>query len=338
MSTIAPIAEVMEPLKRLTRDLAKAAVTLSAHEARFLVDAYYMMQKNRIAAAHQIRTLSAGNEPHTVLDWLETQSEMLESQIRRALDKWTDANPVGIWAKSITGIGPVIAAGLLAHIDITHSETAGHIWSFAGLNPEMVWKKGEKRPFNASLKTLCAFKLGESFVKVQANENDIYGRVFAMRKKQEAEYNVAGRFAQIAATKAAMVGKSTDAYKAYSANLLPPAHIHARARRYAVKLFLAHYHMVAYFQHHQRLPPFPYAFSHLEGHIHFIAPPNAELIEGLPAALRVYEDEMRNRPRNLNPRQPKAISAPMQMSEPVSPGVPRNESRPKPKAKRKRKA
>ena len=36
--------------------------------------------------------------------------------------------------------------------------------------------------------------------------------------------------------------KKTDAYKAYSSGNLPPAHIHAMARRYAVKLFLSHLH------------------------------------------------------------------------------------------------
>jgi hypothetical protein len=298
MSTVtATITEAMEPLKRLTRDLAKAAITLSPHEARFLVDAYYLMQHNRISAAHQMRTLDKGNEPHEVIDWFAVQSEMLENQVKRALDKWTDNQPVSIWSKSICGIGPVIAAGLLAHIDITRCETAGHIWSFAGLNPEMVWEKKTKRPYNASLKSLCAFKLGESFVKVQSNDSDIYGRVFAFRKKQELELNEALRFATLAKDRMANVNKKTDAYKAYSVGKLPPAHVHARARRYAVKLFLAHYHMVAYFNHHQTLPPFPYAFSHLEGHIHFIAPPHADLIDGLVPALKVYEKELKKRPR-----------------------------------------
>jgi hypothetical protein len=294
MSTVVAAAD-LEPLKRLTKDLAKAAITLSPHEARFLVDAYYTMQKNRIATAHQVRTLHEGNEPHAVLDWLEVQSEMLEAQIKRALDKWTDGHPVGIWAKSICGIGPVIAAGLLAHIDVSRCESVGHIWSFAGLNPEMTWKKGEKRPFNASLKTLCAFKLGESFVKFQNNDNDVYGKLFVQRKKQESEGNDENKFAALAQQRVGSVSKSTDAYKAYAEGKLPPAHIHARARRYAVKLFLAHYHMVAYFVHHQKLPPFPYVFSHLKDHIHFIAPPHADLIEGLPSALKEYEAELRKR-------------------------------------------
>lgn len=292
MSTI---AEALEPLKRLTKDLAKAAATLSLDEVRYLVDAYYMMQQNRITAGHQVRTLDEGEEPHLVLDWFAAQSNMLENQIKRALDKWTDAQPVAVWAKSLCGIGPVISAGLLAHIDITRAPTVGHIWRFAGLDPTTVWEKKTKRPYNATLKTLCSFKLGESFVKIQNNDADVYGQVYAQRKKQELEANERLQFKALADKRAPTVDKKTDAYKAYSVGKLPPAHIHARARRYAVKLFLAHYHMVAYFEHYKVLPAFPYVFEHMEGHIHFIAPPNAEMIAGLVPALRKYEEQLRRR-------------------------------------------
>ena len=33
------------------------------------------------------------------------------------------------------------------------------------------------------------------------------------------------------------IGKTTEAYAAYSAGRLPPGHLHARAKRWAVKLF-----------------------------------------------------------------------------------------------------
>jgi hypothetical protein len=285
----------LEPLARLSRDLANAAKTLSIREARYLVDAYYMLQDNRIAAAHQLRTLSENEEPHSVIDWLAAQNESLESQIKRALDKWTDSNPVSAWAKSICGIGLVISAGLLAHIDITKCPTVGHIWRFAGLDPTLKWEKGKKRPFNASLKTLTTFKLGECFVKVQNNDKDVYGKVFAMRKKLEQERNEAGAFAEQAEVRAAKVGKNTDAFKSYSIGKLPPAHIHARARRYAVKLFLAHYHAVAYWEQHRALPPVPYVFAHLEGHVHYIAPPNVEMIDGMSQAQAEYETELRRK-------------------------------------------
>jgi hypothetical protein len=291
----ATMGEALEPLKRLTKDLLKAAATLSVDEARYLVDAYYILQRNRITAANQGRTLEDNEEPHTVIDWLGVQNKMLESQLKNSLDKWSSHSPVGQWAKSICGIGPVIAAGLLAHIDITRAPTAGHIWAFAGLDPSRSWDKGQKRPYNAKLKTLTAFKLGESFVKVQANEHDVYGRVFAHRKQIETARNEALTFADLARQRLPTVSKATDAYKAYSQGKLPPAHIHARARRYAVKLFLAHYHMVAYFVEYQTMPAFPYVFSHMEGHVHYIAPPHADLIPGLPAAVKQYEQQLRER-------------------------------------------
>ena len=217
------IATNLEPLQRLTKDLANASKTLSVREARYLVDAYYMLQENRISAAHQMRTLNSGNEPHSVIDWLSQQNESLENQIKRALDKWSDGHAVGAWAKSICGIGPVISAGLLAHIDITRTPTAGHIWRFAGLDPTCEWKKKEKRPYNARLKTLAAFKLGESFVKVHNKDADVYGKVYAARKKMEIERNDAGLFKEQAEARVGKVSKSTDAFKSYSVGKLPPA-------------------------------------------------------------------------------------------------------------------
>jgi hypothetical protein len=263
----------MEPISKLTKDIKTAITLLTDNEARYLVDAYYTIQNYRIASAAQIREAKKAGEPNEVLLWLFDNLEILENQIKRALDTYTSSKQIGIWAKSICGIGPVIAAGLMAHIDITKAPTAGHIWSFAGLtNAE--WKKGEKRPWNASLKTLC-WKIGESFVKVQNNPNDFYGKIFAQRKQLETERNEAGLFAEQAAQKLAKykIGKNTEAYKFYSAGKLPPAHIHARAKRYAVKLFLAHYQQVAYELHFGKKPPNPYPIEIL-GHAHMIDPPN----------------------------------------------------------------
>ena len=139
---MAPIEDRIEPIERLRRDLKKAAATLTATEARFLVDAYYQMQKDRIRAAHQARTLAASGEPHAVLTWLFDNTAVLERNIKTALGVYSQAQPVGRWAESLVGIGPVISAGLLAHIDIAKAPTVGHIWRFAGLDPTMVWATG----------------------------------------------------------------------------------------------------------------------------------------------------------------------------------------------------
>jgi intein/homing endonuclease len=140
-------------IERMTRDLREAAATMSAQEARYLVDAYYLMQEGRKRADNQVRAMVG--EPHRVLAWLAKQSDVLENQVKGALGKYADAQPVGAWMRANKGIGPVISAGLLAHIDITKAATVGDIWRFAGLDPTSIWEKNEKRPWNASLKTLC---------------------------------------------------------------------------------------------------------------------------------------------------------------------------------------
>jgi hypothetical protein len=261
-------------IQRLTRDLRAGVTTLTPKEARYLVDTYYTMQDYRIEAANQVRALSADGEPATVLAWLFDQMETLEDQVKVALDRWSDSQPMGRWAMSQYGIGPVISAGLLAHIDITRAPTAGAIWRYAGLDPTLRWEKGQKRPWNASLKVIC-WKIGESFVKFSGRDECTYGKVYVQRKAQEQERNDAGLFADqaAAALAAKRIGKDTEAYKHYCAGKLPPAHIHARAKRVAVKLFLSHYHYRAYEQHYGKPPADPYALAVL-GHAHYIEPPD----------------------------------------------------------------
>ncbi len=267
----------MEPLEsaaRLTRDLKDASKTLSADEARYLVDAYYIMQRDRIRSGNQVRALTESEEPHQVLAWLAGNAALLENNIRRALDAYSDAQVVGKWSKTVVGIGPVIAAGLSAHLDIKRAPTVGHIWRFAGLDPTVEWDRGQKRPWNASLKTLT-WKIGESFVKVSGHDEDVYGKLYLERKAKEIARNDAGALAEQAAAKLAKfkIGKSTDAYAAYSTGRLPPGHIHARAKRWAVKLFLAHWHAVAYRAAFGTDAPKPYVLSQLQ-HGHDVPVPN----------------------------------------------------------------
>jgi hypothetical protein len=203
------------------------------------------------------------------------------------------------------GIGPVIAAGLLAHIELEHwrcevarlnlkekpctelaphvgtqncrrviVETAGQIWRFAGLDITSTWKKGQKRPWNSQLKTLC-WKMGQSFLKTMNHPETFYGRLLKERWEYEKARNSKGELAVQAAEKLAKfnIGKSTEAYGHYAAGHLPPAHILQRSCRWTVKLFLSHWHQVAYTIHFGHPPARPYVITHL-GHVDVTPPPN----------------------------------------------------------------
>ena len=265
---------MIEPIERLKKDVREAAKRLTVTEVRYLVDLYYQIQEVRKGSGNQITTMTKTAEPVFVLSWTHNTMERIEEEIRKAMDIYTDheSSGMGAWAKAICGIGPVISAGLLASIDITRAPTVGHIWRFAGLDPTCEWKKGEKRPWNASLKVLC-WKIGQSFMKVSGNENDVYGKIYLARKAFEITMNDSGARAETAkqTLEKKTYRKTTEAYKAYAAGKLPAGQIDARARRYAVKQFLSDWHGEAYRRHYKTEPPKPYPIAIL-GHAHYRQP------------------------------------------------------------------
>jgi hypothetical protein len=258
-------------VRRLHSDLLRAATTLDPKEARYLVNTYYAMEESRNAAGKQVRALSQSDEPHAVLAWLHRQDATVEKQIFRALDTWSDSIPVARWAKSV-GVGPVIAAGLAAHIDMSRCPTVGQIWRFAGFDPTQEWKKGMRCPWNADLKALC-LKVGESIARPR-DDGEFYRRLYLQRQAQEAAANQGGRFADQAQRKLASfrTAGNANARTSYSQGQLPPAHVQARAKRWVVKLFLSHYHEVA-LRLSGQAPVKPFGTEVLSGS-RYIPPPN----------------------------------------------------------------
>ena len=333
----------LEALQKLSKDVKKGSLTLGKDEIRFLVDYYYQMQADRIVTQNRIRAINQSDkdEPHETIAFIGKQVSAIEENIKKILDYYTDNDPIGRWCKSITGIGAVISAGLIANLDVTDKPTAGHFWSYCGLNDnnrqwigrektkkiideilgdkkskdityedfvkccvatkwkpenliEATGKDGKKiflnaegteykfkkediiaqcskRPYNAKMKTLL-WKLGQSFVKVSNNPNDIYGKIYQYRKAYEQAKNENLDYKEQAEAKAKIVGKTTEAYKWYSIGKLPPAHIQARAERYAVRIFISHLHEIMYLVEYGKECPLPFAQAILN-HGHKIEPP-----------------------------------------------------------------
>lgn len=325
------------PITYLRADLKRSAALMGVQEVRYLVDLYYQIQDYRKATDNQRRSMTS--EPTMVFMWTRDTMARMEADIKSVMDAYTSSDPMGQWSKSIVGIGPVLAAGLSANIDITKAPTVGHIWRFAGLDPTATWLGREKaaqvvktltptaghltddqiigiagiigrnpesllrqsryagpkkapltqptaasttaalarRPWNAALKLLC-WKIGDSFVKVSNHPNDVYGHYYRQRKDLETQRNLRGEYADKAREilDSKRIGKDTENYKHLTQGHLSPGHIDARARRWAVKLFLAHWHETAYRLHYKTEPPAPYPIAIL-GHAHRIAAPSQDL-------------------------------------------------------------
>lgn len=264
----------LELVAKLARDTRRTAAKLDRRSAGHLVGTYYRIQEHRIATGNQVNSLDKLGLASDVLKHFYDQLNQLEKQMVSVLGFWAKERVEGEWAQSILGIGPILSAALSAMIDIERAPTAGHIWSFAGLNPDMVWEKGQKRPYNADLKVVC-WKIGDSFCKVSGRENSYYGKIYKERKVQEIERNERRLFADQAA-KALETRNIKDAKlkECYLDGKLPPGRLELRARRVAVKLFLAHWHDVAFRSHFGTPPPAPYPIAIL-GHAHYRDPAEA---------------------------------------------------------------
>lgn len=249
------------------------AKKLGDGEARFLVDTYYEIQTMRIRCNNRLKALQKAGKPIALMEHFFELFKKQERIVKRILHRWAKESTLGEWCLETIGIGPVIAAGLMAHIDISRAPKVSNVWSFAGLNPNMSWGKGQKRPFNAALK-LLAWKLGQSIMKQSNKEGSLYGKIYKERKALEISRNEKGEFAEQAAAilKKRNYGKTTEAYKAYSQGKLSDAHIDARARRYAVKIFLSHYWECAWrLANPGKTPPQPWVIAH-GGHVDYLKP------------------------------------------------------------------
>lgn len=308
-----PEVTSLQPIIKLNRDLLKALAAefpggVTDNDARFLVDNYYDAQKRRIRGGNQVKGLNrdavkTGHdaEPHEALKYMLSSAVIMEENIKKILGWYVETHPMAWFFENTLGIGPVLAAGLLAYIDIDQCPTVGHIWSFAGLNPTVTWEKGQKRPWNTNLKTIC-WKIGDSFVKLSGRADSPYSKLYKERKAQEWAKNLAGDFQDEAARSMAVkkYGKTTDQFAWYTGQcdpvkvralldecktitaaavkgdggfpMLSPGHIDARARRYAVKMFLSHFHECWFRQHFNEEPPRPYGLA-IAGHAHYMPPP-----------------------------------------------------------------
>ena len=107
------------------------------------------------------------------------------------------------------------------------------------------------------------------------SDKDDYGKYYEERKELETRKNDSGgnRDETVKILESKAWRKGTDSYNSLKSGKLPKAHIDARARRYATKLFISHWHYVAYVLKFKKDPPSPYVIQYM-GHHRFIPPPH----------------------------------------------------------------
>ena len=287
-------------IRKLIKQEKIESSKLNKDQASALVSQYYSVQKSRISAGNRLSAYERQMHISADSDFLQRirdDLKRLEKQMATCLGIFAESSLLGRWTLSHWGIGPVLAAGLLAEIDfyrcccknfygIPQNEIpkheckglvgAGSLFRFAGLDPTAVWEKGKKRPYNASLKTLC-WKIGESFKKCSENNlgKSLYARLYRERKAKEVILNEKGFFKDQAYARLEKFKNfriSEEQRQTWASGKLQLKGLDLRAMRHAVTIFLSHFHTVG------RKILFnddvvPWALQH-GGHIHYIAPPN----------------------------------------------------------------
>lgn len=238
-------SERHKELVKLTRneliDEIVLAYEVEASGVARIVELYYDCQEHRKRHAAKKRT----EEKRDLDPWFEEWLSFGETLIQKKLERWVerDAPAESRWAYSQYGIGPVLAAGLAAHIDVEKAKSPSSVWKFAGLAPGADKRvKGEKLPFNGRLKTLC-WKVGDSFVKFSGQDECFYGKLYREFKEEEIRRNESGHYKAAAAEQLKIKNWKDDTIT--KARLLEgklsDKHLDMKARRKVVKIFLVHY-------------------------------------------------------------------------------------------------
>lgn len=141
---------------KLTKDLKTKIIEIeeiSKAEIKTLVNLFYQMQDIRKALTEQIRSIETVPEAESknkdtnvaVLNYCVKNIASTEKGIQTVLKLVCESDPVGRWLLATTGIGPVLAAGLLAYFDVEGKQYATQFISYAGLNDNnRPWLGSEK--------------------------------------------------------------------------------------------------------------------------------------------------------------------------------------------------
>jgi hypothetical protein len=157
---------------RAGREKILTAAKLTNGEARCLIANYYQAQELRKRSDMQLRHQGDKDDHESMLDYFGHAQAVIEGDVKRGLKEFAKASPVGLWMMAQTGVGEVIAAGILAHVDIERAKTAGAIWALAGLDPTQQWISREaadkmvcSQPTDLDVKNLCE-RTGKKFATV----------------------------------------------------------------------------------------------------------------------------------------------------------------------------
>ena len=183
---------------KLSKDLQKSAAAMNLRAARFISSTYYKVQDLRMQIGKYAADCKKAKDPQEMVLLLGQSMKLCEEGTCSMLGTYAKQWRVGQWIQKQFGFGAVSSAAMLATFDIRQGLRAGNWWSYCGLSPHIEWTKGQKRPFNADLKGICAFRIGETMNKFKDNPKSYYGPFFNHMATRYWDRNLDGQESAIA--------------------------------------------------------------------------------------------------------------------------------------------
>lgn len=286
--------------KRLLEEIRNPQDPYFTEELKTLVLWYYSSQRLRIRFSNRIKSISKKDKiplkSSEILLWMTGQSKQLETQIQTMLKRYIDLHPLGYVFRQTPGCTSVGAASILSLIDWNKVHSAGSIWKWALLDPE---NKLRKSRVNEQLKR--ALWMEGARMIAYGGATSPYYNIYLERKWYEWEKNLRGEYESQAFLNMNRVGEKSQSYLWYTGRcnpklakiclyetgkpttadcydggfhipMLSPSHIHNRAARYMIKVFVAHLYHRWHEYRYDKPPKKPYVLTNLM-HAEYWEPP-----------------------------------------------------------------
>jgi len=182
---------------------------------RILYETYLDYQKLRVSVENRLRAYERFNllEPEQAWKLRELCGELRrgEAEIAKLMAEELRGHPAWEgWLSSVKGVGPVMAAGLIALVDdISKAKTISSLWRYAGLAPGQGRGRGRAVDYNPKLKG-HVWRLAMQLLKARGRFERLYRRFREEEERKEFESPMGAR----------------------------ALHVHLRALRRMIKVFL----------------------------------------------------------------------------------------------------
>jgi len=199
-----------------------------------LVDAGLKTEKLRVATQVRRTHLGLRGREDKLTDELLDRVGDLEKWIDDTIAELIQAHPAYPWFSRVRGVGRENIAKVIGQIDIEKADTISALWKFCGYSVDNGYApkriKGDTLHYNSNLRSMC-WRLGSSLLRAKGRFYEYY---LVEKDKYVQRYQGQGMSIVPATSLPKVNGKKQE-----TDTIISEGHVHNRALRKMIKLFLA---------------------------------------------------------------------------------------------------